>query len=42
MRCGFSGHGFTFGSVLGEIVSQMAADNNSFIDLARFSLKRFE
>ncbi|MDN7242536.1 N-methyl-L-tryptophan oxidase [Planococcus sp. N028] len=39
--CGFSGHGFKFGSVMGEVLSQMALDGQSEFDISIFSLKRF-
>ena len=40
--CGFSGHGFKFGSVMGEVLSQMALEGKSQFDISIFSLKRFE
>lgn len=39
--CGFSGHGFKFGSVMGEVLSQMALEGQSQFDISVFSLKRF-
>ena len=39
--CGFSGHGFKFGSVMGEVLSQMALAGRSEFDISIFSLKRF-
>lgn len=39
--CGFSGHGFKFGSVMGEVLSQMALEGESPYDISMFSLKRF-
>lgn len=39
--CGFSGHGFKFGSVMGEVLSQMALEGQSEFDISIFSLKRF-
>lgn len=39
--CGFSGHGFKFGSVMGEVLSQMAVTGESEFDISIFSLKRF-
>lgn len=39
--CGFSGHGFKFGSVMGEVLSQMALEGQSQYDISIFSLKRF-
>lgn len=40
--CGFSGHGFKFGSVMGEVLSQMALEGRSAFDISIFSLKRFK
>lgn len=40
--CGFSGHGFKFGSVMGEVLSQMALEGQSEFDISIFSLKRFD
>jgi len=37
-----SGHGFKFASAIGEIVSQLVLDGRSWLDLAPFSLSRFE
>lgn len=39
--CGFSGHGFKFGSVMGEVLSQMAVGGQSQYDISIFSLERF-
>jgi len=39
--CGFSGHGFKFGSVMGEVLCQMAIEGKSQFDISIFSLKRF-
>lgn len=41
IACGFSGHGFKFGSVMGEVLSQMAIKGQSEFDISIFSLKRF-
>lgn len=41
LACGFSGHGFKFGSVMGEVLSQMALEGKSPYDISIFSLKRF-
>ncbi|MCM3609661.1 FAD-dependent oxidoreductase [Planococcus sp. MERTA32b] len=41
LACGFSGHGFKFGSVMGEVLSQMAVDGQSQFDISIFSLERF-
>ena len=38
---GFSGHGFKFGSVLGEIIKELVQDGKSRHDLSLFSLERF-
>lgn len=40
--CGFSGHGFKFGSVMGEVLSQLALTGESEFDLSIFSLARFD
>ncbi len=39
--CGFSGHGFKFGSVMGEVLSQMALAGESELDISIFALNRF-
>ncbi|QGQ95211.1 N-methyl-L-tryptophan oxidase [Paenibacillus psychroresistens] len=39
---GFSGHGFKFASVIGEILSQLATGEQPRFDLKLFSLKRFQ
>lgn len=39
--CGFSGHGFKFGSVMGEVLSQLAITGKSDLDISIFALKRF-
>ncbi|MGO1058188.1 N-methyl-L-tryptophan oxidase [Planococcus sp. FY231025] len=39
--CGFSGHGFKFGSVMGEVLSQMVLEGRSELDISIFSLNRF-
>jgi N-methyl-L-tryptophan oxidase len=41
LACGFSGHGFKFGSVMGEVLSQLAIKGHSEFDISIFSLKRF-
>lgn len=41
VACGFSGHGFKFGSVIGEVLSQLALDGSSPFDLSPFALARF-
>lgn len=39
--CGFSGHGFKFTSVLGEVLTQMAVDGRSALPVDFLSLSRF-
>lgn len=41
VACGFSGHGFKFGSVIGEVLTQLALDGKSQFDLSPFALARF-
>ncbi|WP_138420573.1 N-methyl-L-tryptophan oxidase [Aquibacillus sediminis] len=42
IACGFSGHGFKFGSVVGEILSQLVTGNKEpKLDIRPFSIKRF-
>ncbi len=42
IACGFSGHGFKFSSVIGEILSQMVTKNHETeLDIHPFSIKRF-
>ncbi|WP_186577921.1 N-methyl-L-tryptophan oxidase [Aquibacillus kalidii] len=42
IACGFSGHGFKFSSVIGEILSQLVIGNReSTLDIRPFSMKRF-
>ncbi|WP_117168105.1 N-methyl-L-tryptophan oxidase [Paraliobacillus sediminis] len=42
IACGFSGHGFKFSSVIGEILSQLLTGNKeSALDISPFSIKRF-
>lgn len=41
IACGFSGHGFKFGSVMGEVLSQLTLDGQTPFDLSRFRLARF-
>jgi N-methyl-L-tryptophan oxidase len=41
IACGFSGHGFKFGSVMGEVLSQLAVNGHSEFDISIFSLSRF-
>ncbi|MFA1820823.1 N-methyl-L-tryptophan oxidase [Virgibacillus oceani] len=42
VACGFSGHRFEFGSVIGEILSQLMLDGFSALDISAFSLSRFK
>lgn len=42
IACGFSGHGFKFGSVMGEVLGQLAQKGKSSFDISLFSLKRFD
>jgi sarcosine oxidase/N-methyl-L-tryptophan oxidase len=39
---GFSGHGFKFAPVIGEIASQLALDGGTPHDIAFLSLRRFK
>lgn len=41
LAAGFSGHGFKFSSVMGEVLSQLALEGTSDFDLSLFSLARF-
>ncbi len=41
MAAGFSGHGFKFASVVGEILADLALDGETDHDIERFSLTRF-
>ena len=38
---GFSGHGFKFASVIGELISDLMVDGATKFDLGLFSLDRF-
>ncbi|VEF49286.1 FAD dependent oxidoreductase [Bacillus freudenreichii] len=40
--CGFSGHGFKFASAVGEILSQLAVDGKTELDISDFSMGRFK
>ncbi|MBB6448251.1 monomeric sarcosine oxidase [Geomicrobium halophilum] len=40
IAAGFSGHGFKFASVIGEILSQLALDGNTEHDISIFSITR--
>lgn len=39
--CGFSGHGFKFASVIGEVLSELTLDGSSRIDVGFLSAERF-
>ena len=39
---GFSGHGFKYSSVIGEILSQLVIDGNTSHDISKFSISRKE
>ncbi|ANX14076.1 N-methyltryptophan oxidase [Fictibacillus arsenicus] len=41
IACGFSGHGFKFASVMGEVLSQLAVSGRTEHDISLFSLNRF-
>jgi sarcosine oxidase len=42
IACGFSGHGFKFASVIGEILSQLAIGGGSSLPIEFLSLRRFK
>ncbi|MEI4832546.1 N-methyl-L-tryptophan oxidase [Bacillus sp. FJAT-53711] len=42
ISAGFSGHGFKFASVVGEVISQVITKGESYYDLTKFSIKRFK
>ncbi|MBK5294012.1 MAG: FAD-dependent oxidoreductase, partial [Acidobacteriia bacterium] len=42
LAAGFSGHGFKFCGVIGEIMAELALDGASRLDIEMFRLKRFE
>lgn len=42
MACGFSGHGFKFGPVVGRIVADLVEEKAAPVDLDLFSLERLE
>lgn len=39
---GFSGHGFKFASVVGEILADLALEGETDYDISMFALDRFE
>ena len=41
IAAGFSGHGFKFANVVGEIIADLSIDGNSSFDLGLFALDRF-
>ena len=41
LAAGFSGHGFKFCSVVGEIMANLATEGTSKLDLSLFRIKRF-
>ncbi|MFS0750495.1 N-methyl-L-tryptophan oxidase [Oceanobacillus sp. 1P07AA] len=41
VACGFSGHGFKFSSGVGELLSQLAIQGETTLDISHFSLNRF-
>ncbi len=41
LACGFSGHGFKFCSVIGEILADLALDGQTSADISLFDPKRF-
>lgn len=41
IAAGFSGHGFKFGSVIGEILSQLVVKGKSELDISLFKISRF-
>ena len=42
VAAGFSGHGFKFASVIGEILSDLAVHGETEHDISLFSLSRFQ
>jgi sarcosine oxidase len=41
IACGFSGHGYKFCSVVGEIMAELALEGSTRHDISLFSLDRF-
>src|SRR5207237_2230645 len=41
IACGFSGHGFKFASVVGEVLADLAESGTTKHDIAMFKAKRF-
>ena len=42
VAAGFSGHGYKFSSVLGEILTDLAIDGGTAHDIGMFKLARFD
>ena len=42
VACGFSGHGFKFASVVGEMLAGLAADGKTKMDISEFTISRFD
>jgi sarcosine oxidase len=42
VACGFSGHGFKFASIVGEVLADLAETGATRYDIALFSAKRFQ
>ena len=42
IACGFSGHGFKFASVVGEILAELAIDGRTRFPIGFLSAKRFD
>jgi sarcosine oxidase len=41
LACGFSGHGFKFASVIGEVLADLAIDGRSKLPIEFLGLNRF-
>jgi glycine/D-amino acid oxidase-like deaminating enzyme len=41
VAAGFSGHGFKFASVIGEVLADLAQDGQTGHDISMFALDRF-
>jgi sarcosine oxidase len=41
LAAGFSGHGFKFASVIGEVLADLALDGHTGHDISMFALSRF-
>ncbi|GMA63887.1 N-methyl-L-tryptophan oxidase [Alicyclobacillus fastidiosus] len=42
IAAGFSGHGFKFASVIGEILAELSVQGSTTHDISRFSIQRFQ